>query len=422
VKASPADPRPYFFLSYAHTPERPWVEKLFQDIRLEVLERTTLPVNSPVGFMDTHTVPLGGVWREEVSRALATCSVFVPLYCPRYFTSVECGTEWHAFAQRILDHQALHPGKAPVIVPALWTPVEPEDLPAAAQRIQMHHADLGAEYAEEGFYTLIKNGLYRREYLTAVQRLAVHIIKAVGTCRLRPCDVRDLGPPRNAFDMPGRRAPADRRLNVIVVASTEASVPPGRSAQFYGRTSNDWNPFLPATRQVIVEYAAGVARLSSYEPAVLGLDEGMEFLAGRDPAAGLGLLLVDAWATMDPHLAARLSQLDTAAGWVAAVVPWNFGDAQTRARAGELRARLGELLPRRFGAARPFSTVNAGGIGSLEEFRTRLPDVLDGALHRYLNHAAAHPPSGPIPARPRLSRSTEWVQKAERGAGERDEG
>jgi FxsC-like protein len=422
VKAAVTDLRPYFFLSYTHTPERPWVEKLFQDIRLEVLERTTLPVSSPVGFMDTDTVPLGGVWREEVARALATCSVFVPLFSPRYFTSEECGVEWHAFAQRILDHQLLHPGKAPLIVPALWTPVNPHDLPGVAQRIQLYHADLGVEYTKEGFYTLIKNSLYRHEYVTAIQRLAVHIIQAVETCRLRPCDVRDLGPRRNAFDMPGRRAPADRRLNVIVVASTEAAVPPGRNAKFYGRTANDWNPFHPATHQVIADYAAGVARLNCYEPTVLGVDEGMDLLMRQDPAAGLGLLLVDAWSALDSHLAASLRQLDAAAGWVATMVPWNLDDPQTRARSSELRGRLTELLPHRLGAARPFSTVNVSGVATLEEFRTRLPEVLDGALNGYLNHADAHPPSGTIPARPRLSNPREGAPGAEREAGERDEG
>jgi FxsC-like protein len=412
-----ADSPPYFFLSYAHTPERPWVEKLFQDVRLEVLERTTLPVHSPVGFFDSNTVPLGGVWRDEVARALATCSVFVPLYSPRYFTSLECGREWHAFAQRILDHEAQHQGNGSAILPALWTPVVPENLPAAAQRIQMHHADLGAEYAKEGFYTLIKNGVYRQEYLTAVQRLARHIIRAAESNKLKPCDIRDLGTPRSAFDTPGQRAAADRRLNVVVVAPTESSVPKSRDARFYGKTAKDWNPFYPATRQVIAEYAAGVARLNSYEPTVLGVDEGFEFLTRQDPGAGLGLVVIDAWASVDPHLVPRFADLDAAAGWVAIVVPWNQDDPQTRTSAGDLRCRLRELLPHRLGSARPVGAVNVGGVGTLEEFRTRLPDALDSALHGYLNEAEAHPPSGTIPVRPRLSRPSEWAFPAQ-GVGE----
>jgi FxsC-like protein len=395
---------PYFFLGYAHTPEKPWVEKLYRDICAEVMERTTLPVTVDVGFMDGSAIPLGGDWRDEVARALATCRVFVPLYSPRYFTRAECGVEWHAFAQRILDHRARNPGDPAAIVPALWTPVEAEDMPDAARRIQINHADLGFEYAKEGFYTLIKNTLYRQEYMTAVQRLARHIIRAAEASRLQPCQIRDLGPPRNAFDMPGRRAPADRQLNLIVAAPTVDRLPGGRSSDFYGDDSNDWNPFHPWSRQAIAEYAAGVARLNSYEPNVLSFDEGCEFFADSDPSAGLGLLLVDAWATTDDDLARRLAHLDALdVGWVGTMVPWNMQDVETRSRSDELRERLRALLPNRLGDTRPFTAVNSTRIGTLEEFRTKLPDVLEGALLCYLNHAVAHPPPGTIPPRPRLS-------------------
>jgi FxsC-like protein len=395
---------PYFFLGYAHTPEKPWVERLYRDICSEVLERTTLPVTGDVGFMDGSAIPLGGDWRDEVARALATCRVFVPLYSPRYFTRAECGVEWHAFAQRVLDHRARHPDNPSAIVPALWTPVDPHDMPDAARRIQMNHADLGVEYAREGFYTLIKNTLYRQEYTTAVQRLAQHIIRAARTSRVEPCQVRDLGPPRNAFDMPGRLAPADRRLNLIVAAPTLDQLPNGRSRDFYGTSANDWNPFHPVSRQAIAEYAAGVARLNSYEPSVLSLDEGYELFAKGDPSAGLALLLIDAWAMADDDLARRLARLDSFdVSWAATMVPWNLEDAETRSRYRELRDELRKLLPNRLGAARPFTAVNSTRISSLEEFRTKLPDALEGALLCYLNHAEAHPPPGEIAPRPRLS-------------------
>lgn len=404
TRPSGAELAPYFFLGYARTPEKPWVEKLYRDICAEVLERTAVPVTADVGFMDTSPLPFPGYWRDEVADALTTCKVFVPLYSPRYFASAECGIEWHAFTQRILDHQARHPGQVQAIVPALWIPVEPGQLPDATRRIQMHHADLGAEYAEEGFYTMIKNGLYRREYITAVQRLARHIIRAAHASRLRPCRPRDLGPPRNAFDMPGLHAPADRRLNLVVAAPTVDRLPPGRSADFYGATSHDWNPFHPGSRQVLADYAVGVARLNSYEPRILTFDEGCSLFTDADPSAGLGLLLLDAWAVEDQVLAPRLAELDRReAGWVATMVPWSLSDPQTRERADELRERLRALLPRRLGSARGFSTAHASGIGTLEEFRTRLPEVLEGALSSYLSHAPAHPPQGAFPPRPRLS-------------------
>lgn len=397
---------PYFFLGYAHTPQQAWVEKLYEDICTEVLERTTLSIHVDVGFIDRQGIPLGGDWREEVARALATCRVFVPLYSPRYFTRRECGIEWHAFAQRILDHRAREPSAPTPIVPAIWTPVRHADIPDAVLPIQMNHADLGVDYAREGFYTLIKNNLYRQEYVTAVQRLAKHIIRAAET-PLRPCQVRDLGPPRNAFDRPGRQGPADRRLTVVVAAPTAEQLPTGRNGAFYGDSALDWNPFHPGSRQPIGEYAAGVARLNSYEPTLLPLEDAFDFLAAADPSNGLGLLLVDVWACRDENLSRRLHALDELElGWVGTMVPWNSDDAQTKSSSAELQTRLQRLMPHRLGETRPVAPVNSN-ISTLEKFRTRLPDILEGALFRYLDHVEAHPPPGTLPPRPRLSGADE---------------
>jgi FxsC-like protein len=412
----------YFFLAYAHTVERAWVVKFYKDVCVEIGERTTWPQDR-VGFMDTSGIPLGGDWRDEVARALAGCRVFVPLYSPRYFTREECGKEWHAFAQRILDHRARYQGNPAPIVPALWTPMDAEEMPDVARRVQMNHVDLGEEYAEEGFYTLIKNSLYRSQYVTAVQRLAKHIIRAAETTRLRPCNVRDFGPLRNAFASPGAQAPADRRVTLVVAAPTRDRIPNGRNRIFYGTTTYDWNPFHPRCRQAIAEYAAEVARLHSYEPTILSFEDGYELFTRCDPTTGLGLLLIDAWASADELLANRLRALDALdLGWVGTMVPWNAEDLQTRERADELRQNLSELMPSRLGQARGFGLNTMGKILTLEQFRTRLPDVLEGALFRYLDHAEAHGPHGLIPPRPRLVDVTRHsaARRADEYFGEHD--
>jgi FxsC-like protein len=400
-------PRPYFFLAYARTRERSWVEKLFQDLCTEIVERTDLPVTAEAGFMDRRGIRIGSDWREEVTWALANCQVFVPLYSPRYFTREECGKEWHAFAQRILDHRARRPGNAAAIVPALWTPVDPDDLPDVARRVQVDHAELGEAYAEEGFYTLIKNTLYRQEYTTAVQRLARQIIGAARTSQLQPCRERDLGELRNAFDMPDRRTPADRRVNLIVAAPSADRLPGDRNPEFYGRAARDWNPYHPQSQQALAEYAQGVVRLGSYEPTVLTLDEGCDLVSARDPAAGLGILLLDAWSVADEGMARRLLQFDAVldVDWVETMVPWNPADRQTMEYSETLRARLRTLLPNRIGQARPALPTNSIRIETLEDFRTKLPQVLEHALSCYLTYAEAHPPVGSIPPRPRLSGS-----------------
>jgi hypothetical protein len=78
---------PYFFFSYAHTPERPWIEKLFRDLSAEVLERTTLPVTAEVGFMDSG-LSSGAAPRAEVAgcdRELQglRAPLFAAIFCER---------------------------------------------------------------------------------------------------------------------------------------------------------------------------------------------------------------------------------------------------------------------------------------------------------------------------------------------------
>lgn len=392
-----------FFLSYAHTPEQGWVKRLFQDLSNEILERTTFPLG-PVGFMDSSAIPLGSDWRDEVWGALANCRVFVPLYSPRYFTREECGKEWHAFAQRQLDHRAHNHADTSAIVPALWTPVRPDDLPDVARRIQANQASFGPVYTEEGLYTLIKNSTYQHEYVSAVQRLAQRIIEVAERSRLEPCDPRSLGQPRNVFETTGRRAAADRRLTIIVAAPTTAQLPARRDAVYYGSSCLAWNPYHPHSRQSLADYAAGVARLHSYEPAVLTLDQGLAFARLRDPAAGLGLLLLDPWAGQDSELSDQLRQFDAlGVEWVEAMLPWNDTDVQTVQERQPLRARLRELLPNRLGGGQLIGAANGVRVGSLEEFRLTFNDVVEHAMRRFINHADAHPPDGPLDFLPRLA-------------------
>src|SRR3954471_22581824 len=128
---------PYFFLAYAHTPERPWVNKFYSALSKEILENTDWPTEYPVGFMDESGIRLGEDWRDAVAGALATCRVLVPLYSRRYFSRPQCGTEWHAFNRRLDDHRDRHGFHATAIVPALWTPVAEEYIPEAVKNVQV---------------------------------------------------------------------------------------------------------------------------------------------------------------------------------------------------------------------------------------------------------------------------------------------
>ena len=99
--------RPYFFLSYAHTPRATgkagdpnhWVARLYDDLCEAITELTDVPEGVPVGFMD-QSMHQGQFWAERLARELASCRVFVPLYSPRYFKSHACGQQGNTTAAK----------------------------------------------------------------------------------------------------------------------------------------------------------------------------------------------------------------------------------------------------------------------------------------------------------------------------------
>jgi FxsC-like protein len=408
---------PYFFLAYPHTPEQPWVERLYLDLCREVLERSTLSSVLPlqkVGFMDVSGIRVGGSWRHEVADALARCRTFVPLYSPRYFLREECGKEWHAFMQRVLDHTARHNGRPAAIIPALWLPVEDEDMPLVARDVQCDHRLLGQVYAEEGFYTLIKNSAYSEHYLTAVQRLAKLIIRAANSSGLRPGPAEDYTMLRNVFVRAAGSTPAVKRVTVTVAAPTVGQLPAGRNPAHYGPSALDWNPYFPDTQQSLADTAVEVARMCAYETTIATLDEGYDTLMAQDAGSGLGVLLVDAFAVDDPMIAAKLSTFDKLdKSWVGTLVPWSRQDPQLQTQGERLRAQLHKVLGRRLTEIRLDRPLAVNGVPTLADFRAKLPLVLDTAQARFVNEAPAYPPVGDQPPQPRLTRpaSRPWPEQ-----------
>jgi hypothetical protein len=110
----------YFFLSYARTPKADhggrddpdrWVYKLYRDLSSAILQMTSARPEE-AGFMDREN-RLGVAWSPELSHALATCRVFVPLYSQRYFESENCGKEWSAFSGREVTMRTSSRGRVP---------------------------------------------------------------------------------------------------------------------------------------------------------------------------------------------------------------------------------------------------------------------------------------------------------------------
>ncbi|MEV5970367.1 TIR-like protein FxsC [Streptomyces sp. NPDC051921] len=412
MQASPwqraADQRPYFFLSYAHSPRLGaggpdpdmWVERLFRDLCGHVMAMTDAPAGVPVGFMDRAVRP-GDGGAERVAEALATCRVFVPLLSPRYFASEACGKEWYAFAQRASFQQARSGRPVEAIVPAVWVPVPASQLPGPVERLQFDHRAFGDRYVTDGLYGLVRLRAYAEEYERTVYEIAKRIVSVAESAGLEPGRPLDDRQTPSAFGPPGG-GPA-RRLQVTVAAPARQDLPRDRDPEYYGDSPLSWNPYYPESVRPLAHVAQDLGRALNYETSVVSFDDaGPRKL--EQPSLGPEILLVDRWALYDERRRARLAAFDAehrSSGSV--IVPWNRLDRQSRAREAELSGMLETTMPVKLGQGRAVSRAAAGGVPSLEAFARILPHVVEAAARQLLRHATVYPPAaGSVVERPRL--------------------
>ncbi|MFJ7409276.1 TIR-like protein FxsC [Streptomyces sp. NPDC098077] len=396
--ARPADHRPYFFLSYAHTPGYAggadpdmWVERLFQDLCGHVMAMTDLPAGAPAAFVDRE-IRSGEGWSERLGEALATCRVFVPLFSPRYFASETCGKEWYVFEQRAIHHRARSNQPADAIVPALWAPVPPSQLPGVAERLQFNHRDFGERYVSEGLLGLIRLRIFAQEYERAVYELAKRIVSVADSVRIdtaRPVDYRQAP---SAFGSPGSRGGGLRPMRITVVAPTRHDLPEGRSPEHYGDTPEEWRPYSPDASRPLAKVTEELVRSLNYQAFITSFDEDRH--DGTAPPSAPEILLVDRWALRDEDRRRRLAAFDAEnRPWVAVVVPWNRRDPQSGAAEVELTELLEATLPGAMRRAPVSVRAAARGLPSVEAFGQALPLVVEVAAHQFLRHAQVNPPT-----------------------------
>jgi FxsC-like protein len=395
------DDGPFFFLSYAHTrrhegidPDDPdqLIGRLFKDLCNHISDETGLPATT-TGFMDRELRP-GDEWPWRLSRNLATCRVFVPLFSRRYFQSEHCGKEWTAFSKRALNGSAQASRHVESIIPALWRPVPQDRLPGTANGIHFNPGAISPSYAEHGFYGIMKLTRFRDDYEWAVYNLGREILRVAENAP-DPSPAMDYSALESAFrsapDMPG-----DKRLRIIVAAPDHANLPDGRSDDHYGQSATDWNPYSPESVEPLAEHAFVLARREGFRPEVTGLyEQADDLVSDEGPTNGAAaVLLIDPWAVLEPRCRQVLAQLDALdKPWVQVVVVWNRKDGEMAAAEAELRQALAETMPSRFNASgRMTSKLAAQGVPSLSDITPALKDAMRHAGRQYLKYAVGHPP------------------------------
>jgi FxsC-like protein len=409
------DSRPFFFLSYAHTPSwgpesgdpDHWVRVLFKDLCNHIMALTDLPAGSNAGFMDRE-MRSGEGWPERLSENLATCRVFVPLFSQRYFSSEMCGREWYAFSERMLHARATGAGSVSAIVPALWTRVDLTELPDSVRHIHLDNSGFGNRYTSNGIYGLIKLNRLRDEYEETVYGLADRIVQAAHECRLPPGRPRDYESTPSAFKPRGAEP---RHIQLTVAAPTRETVPEHRDKEAYGDDALDWNPYHLESSRPLPAHAEELIRSLDYRVTVVSFDDedpGDKTTVAdpQVPGGRPGILLVDQWALTDEERRRRLKTFDACARpWVSAMVPRSKDDAQCHGGPGrrlseELERVMPTILER---ARRSDSRIAVNGVPTLKAFTKVLPDVVAHTTRQYLKNAEPRLPPGRYVPRPRLT-------------------
>jgi FxsC-like protein len=390
--------RPYFFLSYAHTPiadpDVPdpdlWVTRLYQDLSAHVLSLTDLAADTPAGFMDRDIRTGGQDWSEQLSDALGNCRVFVPLMSPRYFASEMCGKEWSAFAQRQVRPYTRSVLMDRAIVPALWVPVLSTRLPAVAAQLQFDHARLGEPYVKEGLYGLMKLNRFRGAYETAVHELAKRVVAVAESVSVEPGPPLDYRRIPSAFSSPR----GERRLRITVVSTARDRLATGRSPDYYGPRAEDWNPFHPDSSRPLADFAAALFRGLGYDTEVRSFPDRPGPPVDIAPAPGPEIVLVDGWTVNAPGWRRWLHEFAATRPWACWIVAWHRSDAQSNAMERELNGHVGGLLPEPALAGPPGPRV-AAGVHSLDVLTDLLPPMAEWSAQEYARHAPdAQPDSG----------------------------
>lgn len=410
---SAAEDVPYFFLSYAHSHapkpaeviRRNGLVKRFHDDLKVAVQELASPGPNPVATAVDFEIPIGNRWSWYISDNLARCRSFVALYSADYFSSVHCGQEWRAFANRQVTDHVLRDQRPDAVIPVLWQPVPDETMPDCAGELQYSHPLLGTAFRRHGMAYLMRHmSEHRSDYEQAVRYFAQRVVEvAEYDSPAKAEHYPNYMTLESAFLSDGKPTRSRRRIRFVIAAPTEPRLPDGADPAMYGHLSTMWRPYLPHFDGKIADAAGRLADSMSFTAFVEPFDASDEFSVGV-PASAPTVLIIDPWAIRDAELRQRLARFDITSHtklWIRPVVAWNRGHDANKAHATLLCSDLADALDQCRRRYRPDSPQVLDGLESIHQFITELPDVIRIAEQRYLSEIAPDPPPS-APARPRF--------------------
>jgi FxsC-like protein len=412
----------HFFLSYSRNNNDEHLRGFFHDLAGAINDRTGL-VSS--GFIDQEGNEPGDMWEPNLEAALATARVFVAVTTASYCQKPYCGKEWAAFHDRIRRYRraASLDAEPPLLMTLLWVPPDAStDVPDVISSRHFHIGDPDAAVNRKGLKSLVKlKARFVSEYDEVIDCLATRILELSNAHRrLDEVDtVPSLRTVASAFTQVSDTAASSvpplprsatvggpNRVHFIYGAPSpaDAHAHGRRFLELYGAAGGaEWRPFFPSVRTVgaMAQNVASSDQLnmmSSELPLTADLADQVRRLE-RDRQ--LVVMLLDRWAAQVPGHAAALRSFDDQ-NYVncSVLIPHNH-DAESAACEQALALRLRQTL-RHWVDSRNSLHLRAG-IGSEDDFRLQLQDVLTRLRAEVITDSDA---SSPLPAggaRPTIS-------------------
>lgn len=373
------------FLSHARSDVDPYFETFYSDF---VSELRGLVGNNTIDnlvFLDSRDIPLGAKWESTLERELLACRTFIALLSPTYLRRPACSKEWASFEWRL--SRCIGEPQPPLLLPLIWIPVPPDDIPAAVSARQARHASLGDTYDRRGLRHVVQRG--GAEYQDLLAALAARVRDlARGPAPRSPeslptpaqlGDPFDLqGPAPRTFASSGRTLAGPKHVDFIVVAARQDELASVRHVTAaYGTEFDEWCPYRPDLDTRIGLLVQKVALEQNLTAGVAAVAQNIvDHLQGARARNTLAVLLVDVWSLQLHRYRGYMNLFDRAERLANAgvLVVWNLRDGETPARREALMDALHMAFPNLSVMRDPLAFHEQ--IGTHDELIEKLRDIL----------------------------------------------
>jgi FxsC-like protein len=385
----------YFFLSYAHfppldgtlieditDPPDEWVQTFFRDLTEAVRNSASPPPPLKPGFFDQE-LPVNSNWKTDLSRALGTAQVFVPLLSPDYLTRSWPGREWAGFERRMKSARISDPLRR--LTPVLWIPLPANQQPEGLQEaLDLAPEVAAAAYHENGLRALLRLTPYRRWYEMIVRQLAARVVERAEEMPVEPSSV-DIDQVESKFSHDANLA----AFAIVVAAPAVPDLPEGAGSATYGTAARAWRPY--DTQQLsLAEYAQVKAEQLGFSVDVIDIEK------ARDGVGKPGVVLIDPWYIADA------GGLNTFRTFARHLQPWMLPVVVTDSRAENLARQVKAILEvSRMSQSEP-ARRGIEGVASLREFVNLMPFLVAQAEREYIRHGLIQPSTAEAGSRSRL--------------------